>query len=365
LDLHTRIVYYSDSTEPKRPQFTVLRTDILPRLGIDNGRIVNLVEYGDSAGKAGGYFRQTGEDSWSEDQQTGGRDANRFREVTRDAWAVYLADDDRDIWVQIDLLKGEIFWQNPGAEPQYLAEVLNTSAKLNGWLVNTVLVENGGAFRQAAWTRWVEDTQQDGPGAYKFVEVSRDDTMVQLHDTDRDVHVTIDLSAAITRVSERAGPTRDLYKIESALHQPEAWRMGQRITSRSALTEDYDLSAGTQAVPRPVYRCSVSLPPHVALVHFRDGARSQPSLELLRGGALATNRVRATNRQHLVQNSSAAGCLSLLGGEAACSQPRSDQCLVSAHRRFDQRALAIICCFLPSQSSSLREYLKMPVTLCE
>ena len=74
--------------------------------------------------------------------------------------------------------------------------------------------------------------------------------------------------------------------------------------------------------------------------------------------------MRAGGR-HPIQERNADGHLGLLGGEAACSQPRSDQRLVAAHRCFGQRALAIICCYLPGQPSSLRDHLEMPVTLCE
>ena len=52
--------------------------------------------------------------------------------------------------------------------------------------------------------------------------------------------------------------------------------------------------------------------------------------------------------------------------EAARSQPRSDQRLVAAHRRFDQRPFAIICCFLPCQSSGAPAFIfEMLITLCE
>jgi hypothetical protein len=63
--------------------------------------------------------------------------------------------------------------------------------------------------------------------------------------------------------------------------------------------------------------------------------------------------VRAPGRLHLVQHYHADGCLSLLRDKATRSQPRSDQRLVAAHRRFDQRASAIICCFLPASRLSL------------
>src|SRR5208282_3196733 len=90
---------------------------------------------------------------------------------------------------------------------------------------------------------------------------------------------------------------------------------------------------------------------------FRTEGEVTPAREPLCDDALATNGDRASCLKHPIQNRDADGCLGLLGGEAACSQPRSDQCLVSAHRRFDQRALAIICCFLPGQPSSLGDHL--------
>src|SRR5208282_2681483 len=69
---------------------------------------------------------------------------------------------------------------------------------------------------------------------------------------------------------------------------------------------------------------------------FRTEGEVTPAREPLCDDALATNGDRASCLKHPIQNRDADGCLGLLGGEAACSQPRSDQCLVSAHRRFDQ-----------------------------
>jgi hypothetical protein len=84
---------------------------------------------------------------------------------------------------------------------------------------------------------------------------------------------------------------------------------------------------------------------------------------MLSDHALATHRFRMPGRQHLVQDRDADGCFSLLGSKTACSQPRSDQSLVSPHRRFNERALTIICCFLPGQSSLLCDHLQMTITL--
>ena len=72
-----------------------------------------------------------------------------------------------------------------------------------------------------------------------------------------------------------------------------------------------------------------------------------------------------TGRKHPNWDRNADGRLRLLGGEAACSQPRSDQRIVAAHRRFDERPLAIVCCSLPRQPSFLRDHLKMSITLVE
>jgi len=59
-----------------------------------------------------------------------------------------------------------------------------------------------------------------------------------------------------------------------------------------------------------------------------------PNPKLLRDDRLATDGIRAPGRQHPVQHRHADGSLSLLGREAAGSQTRSDQRLVTTHRRF-------------------------------
>jgi hypothetical protein len=54
-----------------------------------------------------------------------------------------------------------------------------------------------------------------------------------------------------------------------------------------------------------------------------------PNPKLLHDDRLATDGIRASGRQHPVQHSHADGSLGLLAGEAAGSQPRSDQRLVT------------------------------------
>ena len=59
-----------------------------------------------------------------------------------------------------------------------------------------------------------------------------------------------------------------------------------------------------------------------------------PNPKLLCDDRLATDGIRASGRQHPVQHRHADGSLSLLGREAAGSQTRSDQRLVTTHCRF-------------------------------
>src|SRR5271165_1874157 len=78
-----------------------------------------------------------------------------------------------------------------------------------------------------------------------------------------------------------------------------------------------------------------------ALVHLAHGGRDGPNPKPLCDDSLAADRVRASGRQHSIQDRHADGSLGLLGSETAGAQSRSDQRLVAAHRRFDQRALTI------------------------
>jgi len=59
-----------------------------------------------------------------------------------------------------------------------------------------------------------------------------------------------------------------------------------------------------------------------------------PNPQLLCDDRLATDGIWASSRQHPVQHRHADGSLGLLGGEAAGSQPGSDQRLIAPHCRF-------------------------------
>ncbi len=96
---------------------------------------------------------------------------------------------------------------------------------------------------------------------------------------------------------------------------------------------------------------AVAMLPASTLVHLAAGGRDRPSPGPLCDDALATDRVRASSRQHPVQHRNPDGSLGLLGCEAAGPQPRSDQRLVATHGRSNQRTLAVANHLLPPQAS--------------
>ena len=95
-------------------------------------------------------------------------------------------------------------------------------------------------------------------------------------------------------------------------------------------------------------------------------ARNDPHPDLPCDGAHATDGVWASRRQHLIQHHYADGCLGPLRGEAWARNRGPISALYRPiERRSTSERLPLICCFLPGEPSSLRDHLKMPVTLCE
>lgn len=93
----------------------------------------------------------------------------------------------------------------------------------------------------------------------------------------------------------------------------------------------------------------------LAVVNLLAVGRHHPCPEPLRDDRLAADGLRTPYRQHPVQDHHAEGSLRLLGREAASTQPRSDQRLVTSPRRLDQRASAIGYSDLPGQSPLFRD----------
>jgi hypothetical protein len=76
-------------------------------------------------------------------------------------------------------------------------------------------------------------------------------------------------------------------------------------------------------------------------VHSTAPGRDDPNSKLQCDDRLATDGIRASGRQHSVQDRHANRSLTLLGSEAAGAQPRPDQRLVAAHCRFYKGSLAV------------------------
>src|SRR3954447_7611383 len=100
-----------------------------------------------------------------------------------------------------------------------------------------------------------------------------------------------------------------------------------------------------------------------ALVHLRLEGKTPPNPRPLSASRLAPDGFRASGRQHPVQDRHTNGRFGLLGHKSTGSQPRSDQRLVAAHCRFDERPLAVSSRNLPSQASLFRDHLQVAVTL--
>lgn len=272
LNLFEGAIFYSDAKNPRRQLYTIGRADVLPLLNLDNGKTVNLVAYGDSTGKLLGHFRQTSEQTWSEDSETKGRNVFAFSEIARDDWSVYLYDASRKIWIQADLYTRKIMVQTAGAQPQVLYDVLSTSSVLNGWLVNVVEYNSSPTtpqiLRQVGWTAWAEYKIKDSSLlANHFNETGRNDWSVYLTDLARGVKLQVDLHRKKILYAAGNAPLSDLYDISAKGRQSELWRLPHRITVRPALTQDFDLAPGGGApIARPVYRASVSVPIQVTSV---------------------------------------------------------------------------------------------------
>ena len=88
------------------------------------------------------------------------------------------------------------------------------------------------------------------------------------------------------------------------------------------------------AVPAKLRCQKCGKPPARRWCTWPVAGRDDPNPKLLCDDRLATDGIRASGRQHPVQHRHADGSLGLLGREAAGSQPRSDQRLVTTHCRF-------------------------------
>lgn len=93
----------------------------------------------------------------------------------------------------------------------------------------TVVNYNGGRFEYQGRGRWVEYGSGEQVKA-NFDELSRTSDWIDLNDPSRDVQVRLNLKARAILFTERGGPYRFLYAIQSVGNaQPRGWGGGRSV----------------------------------------------------------------------------------------------------------------------------------------
>ena len=294
LDLHRKLTVISFGDIKRQPQHFIHNADAFPKVVTEDPKTVTWVEFGDADGNPAGVLRQTGTGTWDEDLSASGGGVRSLGEVVRDKWIVHLRDRQRGTEIEIDLHEGEVVHRG-GGEPRRAWKILNSHSLLTGWLVNHVDMWSAGvergALRQTGWTSWAEDSRANGPVYSTWEEVHRSEWSVQLSDPSRNATILIDLYNKRISYSGPHHPQSELAEIRTALHGPELWRRPHKITSRSALTEDFDVDAATKKrTPKSVYRTSVSLSHFTT--HVDVWASDETELEI-NGERHAVDKVRS------------------------------------------------------------------------
>ena len=79
--------------------------------------------------------------------------------------------------------------------------------------------------------------------------------------------------------------------------------------------------------------------------------------------AFAADGMRASSRQHAIEDSHSDGGLGLLRLELSCPQPGADERFITSHRRLDQSAPPIAGRRLPSQPTLRIDHVEVVVAL--
>ncbi|MEZ4885124.1 MAG: hypothetical protein R3E32_10395 [Chitinophagales bacterium] len=232
LDLHTKkVMYGGEANQAKRPLYDILNVAVKPptkpyqpegkpNIELVNGKNVNYVEFGRNGAQLGVY-RQVAAKSWKEIGSAKGAGTFEFREMNRDEWSVYLKDEGRNVAIQLDLHTKKVMYSDArNQQKQPLYEIMNVSAKVNGWLVQEVTFENNGGakgkFIQKDGKGWIEVDLLDGQTKFNFVEEQRDDWSVYLFDKSRNAHVQLDLHTRIVSFATGTEKKYPIYKIVDA-----------------------------------------------------------------------------------------------------------------------------------------------------
>ena len=186
-----------------------------------NGQNVNHVYYGMDGRKMGAY-KQVSEDEWQEVGLVKNKTTGKLKEVMRDEWSVYLENAIHKTYLQLDLhTKKVMFAADAKQKKSPLYEIMNATAKVNGWLVQQVTFGDNqgrkkGQFIKRDKKTWVETSMADGQVKFTFEEMKRDDWSVYLFDKSRNMSIRLNLhnkNVFFATGEEKPAP---LYKIVDA-----------------------------------------------------------------------------------------------------------------------------------------------------
>ncbi len=292
IDLFTgRVGYHVGSGTPTELYDVVMATDdnVPPEPEAESrvvkGPRVNRVEFG-SPDRFEGVLRQVDGTTWVEDGAGTDRGRFSFNERRRDEWSVYLHDPTRNVSLQIDLHRHEVLLGAGTTTAGVLGRIRSASDEPNGWLTTEVMTASSGAatagFRKVDWTTWVE-VATDGRERFEFTETARDDWSVYLHDPDRELGLQLDLYTKEVKLTHDQSV---LYRIASGHVDPQGWRLEERISSRSQLTQTY--RGGTQSTGT-AFRTTISVSPHTRWV---DLYATEECVVSVRGQEHRIDRVR-------------------------------------------------------------------------
>lgn len=268
IDFHTQKVVYSDA-DRRFDLYSIERASSDPYNIIPvatkpvKSRNVRSIDFGALNGKPLGTYRQTGPSTWAEVGVNGKVNFTFNEAKERDHNSVYLHDPSRNVSLQINLDTHRIIYTD-AIRTFTLYTVLHSSPILHGWVVSEVSFgsiagEALGHYRQTSPNAWAEFNKSGNVNLH-FNEVRREDWAVYLHDPSRDVSLKLDLRDMRIIYGDSSKSGIYLYKILNDSIESDVWLHSEKITSRSSLTEDFDVNRGAaQLNPKPVYRTSVSL----------------------------------------------------------------------------------------------------------
>lgn len=223
LDLHRKIIGYSDANSPQRDQYRILSAQVVshivgtkaPLYGdtgnltkVVNGRTANSVRFGDMGSSPLGYYWQADHGKWIEIGEVNGTINSQasfcFNEINRDDWSVYLHDISREVYISLDLHRKVVVYRHKETTFD-LYKILNASTfqrepdRLNHFTNNSIhTIDVGqpgilplGQFKKTGLFSWVK-LAPNGKVLGRLTEIGRYLERIILYDANRFVTLEFD-----------------------------------------------------------------------------------------------------------------------------------------------------------------------------